>query len=225
MGTKPKRLYKTIPFHHAVQLLTTGKLYLARPDTWADPYENRLKHVDFKRIYAQCWCGNAVSDAMWRIYSSDHLGVRISTTVDKLREALIRDKDVKQIKGWGAWVKYKTNLELDEITTDLKRQWKQDKKDIVDCSKILKYKRTAYSHEKEFRIVIIDKSEQFKAENAGFTIDVNPHDLIDSILVDPRAPKELADSLVFYFKRKLKFAKTCHQSVLYRAPADVCVDE
>lgn len=218
------RLYKTIKFHHAVQLFETGKLYLARPETWEDPYETRLKHEDFNRVYAQCWCGSGVSDAMWRIYSADHLGVRIGTSTKKLRKALEAGAKHRGINCWAKSFDYLSPADLATKSKELASTWKKNGASILECSEILRYKREAYKHENEFRVVLIDNSRNYSLHNKGLQIDVDPFALIDSILIDPRAPKELADALVHYFKTKIGFKRKCQQSVLYKRPLDLNIN-
>ncbi len=212
------RLYKTIKFHHAVQLFQTGKLYLARPESWEDPYETRLTHKDFKRVYAQCWCGSGVSDAMWRIYSPDHLGIRIGTSTKKLRAEIAQGTKDKLIEIKSREVDYLAPYDLNEKTKSMMSSWKKGNSSISECSEILFMKRKAYEHEDEFRVIAIDQSDRFDEKNGGLFIDVDPFKLIDSILIDPRAPKELSDALVHYFSTKIGFKKKCKQSVLYRKP-------
>lgn len=44
----------------------------------------RIRHTKSSALFAQCWSKVAESDAMWRIYSQNGLGVRVGTTNKKL---------------------------------------------------------------------------------------------------------------------------------------------
>lgn len=75
-----KYLYRIMRFDHAVQVLK-GALYFSHPSQWEDPYETHVKHSYDHAIFAQCWTTASMSDAMWRIYSPNFLGVRLRTRV------------------------------------------------------------------------------------------------------------------------------------------------
>lgn len=213
MKNSAGRLYRIISFQHAVQLFEKKELYFSHPSKWEDPYETRLIHKENHKVFAQCWCSNGVSDAMWRIYSPNHLGIRISTSTKKLKLALeknitgskrkIRMGDVSYMSQSGV------NIKAREIFKELQKDF-----DIMKSTDLLFMKRWPYEHESEYRVVVIDE----RPESSGITVSINPTHLIDSILIDPRAPKELADALVFYFKEKIGYKKKCEKSRLYKTP-------
>ena len=58
----------------------------------------------------------------------------------------------------------------------------------------------------------------------GVKIKVNPHKLIDNILLDPRAPKELAAAFAFYFTEKLEYRQRVAPSVLYKSQTPLIVE-
>ena len=78
-------LYRIMDFHRVVQMFEGEKFHFSHPSTWDDPYEKFIKHHLSHALFAQCWSRAYSSDAMWRIYSPHGLGVRISTTEEKLR--------------------------------------------------------------------------------------------------------------------------------------------
>ncbi|WP_210456097.1 DUF2971 domain-containing protein [Pantoea ananatis] len=214
------RLYRIISFEHAVQIFEKGELFFSHPSNWEDPYETRLIHKENHKIFAQCWCTNGVSDAMWRIYSPNHLGIRISTSTKKLRAALekgiigsqkkVRMSDVSYMS------QYTLNFESKKTMEELKNDF-----DIIKSTDFLFMKRAPYEHESEYRVVVIDEKPP---KGNGVTISINPHQLIDSILIDPRAPKELAEALVFYFKQKIGYTRRCEKSKLYKMPSPLVIE-
>ncbi|WP_139530365.1 DUF2971 domain-containing protein [Klebsiella michiganensis] len=213
MKNSAGRLYRIISFQHAVQIFEKKELYFSHPSKWEDPYETRLIHKENHKIFAQCWCSNGVSDAMWRIYSPNHLGIRISTSTKKLRTALedsiigsgrkLRMGDVTYMSQSGV------NVKSREVIRELKKEF-----DIMKSTDLLFMKRWPYEHESEYRVVVIDE----KPESMGISININPIQLIDSILIDPRAPDELANALIFYFKEKIGYKRKCEKSRLYKIP-------
>lgn len=88
---------------------------------------------------------------------------------------------------------------------------------------VLFLKREAFDHESEYRAVIYSPEATKVRAQKGIKIPVDPHQLIDSILLDPRATDELASAFSFYFKEKLKFTKRVQQSVLYKSPTPFVV--
>jgi hypothetical protein len=219
MKNSPGRLYRIISFQHAVQIFERKELCFSHPSNWEDPYETRLIHRENHKVFAQCWCSNGVSDAMWRIYSPNHLGIRISTSPKKLRTALENGINGSEKKIRMDDVSYMSqsslNIKSRKITEELKRDF-----DIMKSTDLLFMKRWPYEHESEYRVVVID---QQPPEGSGVTISINPNQVIDSILIDPRAPKELADALVFYFKEKIGYKRKCEKSRLYKTPIPLIV--
>ena len=216
-GISAGRLYRILDFSRAVQIFESESLYFAHPQTWDDPYEARVEHQSSHALFAQCWCQLGVSDAMWRIYSPNRMGVRISTTTKKL-SAAVRATTRPLGYGWEAGpVKYLSqrdlNLRVREIAGSL-----QQKFDLATAVKVLYMKREAFTHESEWRATIYCPDVDRARVQKGVSVAVNPHKVIDSILLDPRAPQELVDAFIYYFQEKLKFKGRVKRSVLYKSP-------
>jgi len=217
------RLYRILSFDQAVQIFESEELHLAHPSTWEDPYEVRLQHEASHKLFGQCWCTRGVSDAMWRIYSPNHLGVRISTSTRKLKAALA--SGAKSMGGTLRLgdVEYKNqhdiNLEMRAIQSEL--QIKFSTKRAMDA---LFLKREAFDHEAECRAIVHLPNASEENMRDGVKIKVNPHKLIDNILLDPRAPKELAAAFAFYFTEKLDYKQRVAPSVLYKSQTPLIVE-
>lgn len=97
--------------------------------------------------------------------------------------------------------------------------------DISKTIELLYVKREAFDHEAEYRVVLTDHGAEPEQITKGFRVAINPTQLIDSILIDPRAPDELAAALGYYFKEKLGFKKRVQRSVLYKTPAPLVVEQ
>ncbi|MCR8930408.1 MULTISPECIES: DUF2971 domain-containing protein [unclassified Pseudomonas] len=220
----PKRLYRILDFTRVVQIFERGELYFANPSKWDDPYERRISHSRSHALFAQCWCQLGISDAMWRIYSQNGMGVRISTTDKKLNAAVktfVRDKGYRFRLGE---VDYKSqadlNFEARKIAAELRENFK-----IKRAVDILYMKREAFRHESEWRATIFCPDEKRVNAKDGIAVKIDPHKLIDRILLDPRAPGELVDAFKFYFEKKLGFKGTVIRSVLYKSPKPLEVDD
>ncbi|MCV4267289.1 DUF2971 domain-containing protein [Pseudomonas capsici] len=220
---EPHKLYRIMDFTRVVQIFESKTLYFAHPNTWDDPYEQMLKHPMDHAIFAQCWGRLGISDAMWRIYSKNGMGVRISTSPAKLRTTIKESTRAHGLKYRLKPVKYKSQLTL-------RNEAKKIEADLKECYTVpravdmLYMKRDAFRHETEWRATIYSASEDRKIQKSGITISVDPHYLIDNILLDPRAPDELISAFKFYFEKKIKFTGKITRSVLYKTPKIINVD-
>lgn len=208
-------LYRIVSFDRVVQLLKTNELYFAHPSSWKDPYERSLIHQDSQRLFAQCWCRKAVSDAMWRIYSSNSLGVRIGTTHAQLEAILSQAKAPQGISFKIQKVKYLYQEELDFELQRIEKSLRA-KHSVSTAMSQLFLKRRAFSHESETRAVIYTSTAQQQGRNA-FVVKVDARNLINSIWIDPRAPQEYVDAFTSYLTKEIKFKGTVKKSSLYAA--------
>jgi hypothetical protein len=159
-------LYRIIRFDRLVQMLQTDEWYFAHPSSWEDPYETLIKNSLSNAMFAQCWCRKGVSDAMWRIYSSDKLGVRIRTTKQRLELALLKEASARGLGARISTVKYLNELEYafraETIGLNMKKGFT-----FVRASAQLFLKRLAFEHEFETRVVVFDPTLPLAAkENA-----------------------------------------------------------
>lgn len=111
-------LYRILDFFAAADIINNSRLMFSRADTfldknegvdillrqlefththacvnmgWTDPESAHKKHEQLKcGYYMSCWTQTRESVALWlwSLYSKDHCGVRVSTTVGKLYVAL-----------------------------------------------------------------------------------------------------------------------------------------
>jgi len=211
------RLYRILSFDRAVQIFEKGELHFAQPSTWPDPYEVSLAHSNSHKLFGQCWGTRGVSDAMWRIYSSNHLGVRISTSTRKLKQAIASELSKR---GFELRMQNVAYLSPHELRGEVSRISKElaNEFNVQRAMDVLFLKRAAFDYETEYRVVIYCPEATKVKARQGIKIQVDPHQLIDSVLLDPRAPDELVAALSFYFKGKLEFTKRVQRSVLYKPP-------
>ena len=221
---RASNLYRIASFDRAVDILTSRKLYFAHPSTWDDPYEWVLKHDRAKAIFAQCWCRKALSDAMWRIYSPNGLGVRVGTTRQRLHTALSAAKESRKINFKIQNVEYLYQEELDDELQRAKDNLAANYT-FANAVEPLFLKRKAFDHEKEARVVVYDPTCLENGNTKGITIDIEPFDVITSIWIDPRAPAAYVDAYKFYLKKKLGFPGTVEKSRLYLVPNQLSIEQ
>lgn len=219
-----RRLYRILDFTRVVQIFEKKELYFANPESWDDPYEKRIKHSKSRAVFAQCWSSAPISDAMWRIYSQNGMGVRISTTNNKLSSVLKSSAKQKNYQFRVASVRYESldelNAEANKIGEDLNENFRISR--AIDA---LYMKRQAFDHEKEWRAILYSKSAKPSQELKAFTVPVEPHNFIDRILLDPRAPDELVRAFKFFFQKNLGFEGNVQRSALYKSPEQIEIEE
>ena len=229
-NSKETYLYRIMPLCHFLQMLDTKKLYLPRVLQWEDPYELFLfrqhfmdsakKEVDVlsqaSRIYGQCWSSVRKSDALWRIYSPDRLGVQIKTSVEKLN-SLIEPQIGNGLYLRLGQVEYVSEKYLNNWITTLKTP--MDNANLVNS---LFIKRDSFSHEKEYRLIawLADVDENNKLvvccpDHIDLSID-DPLQIIYEVGLDPRLTKEEAELLKNAIALRLGSKCRVSQSTLYK---------
>lgn len=84
------------------------------------------------------------------------------------------------------------------------------------AAKTLFFKRDAFSHESEARVVIYPNRIVKRMEFArGFRVPIDPNELIRVVLVDPRAPDAYVDAYKHYLQSKLGYRRNVLKSMLY----------
>lgn len=226
--SKETYLYRIMPLSHFLQMLDSQKMYLPRVSQWEDPYELFLFKQHFvnstgqeidvlsqaSRIYGQCWSSVRKSDALWRIYSQDHLGVQIKTSVEKLN-LLIEQQIGKGLFLRLEQVKYMSEKDLSDWIASLKTPMNS----VQDS---LFIKRDSFSHEKEYRLIawLADVDENNKPvaccpDHIDLSID-DPLQIIYEVNLDPRLTKEEAELLKNAIALRLGGKCRISQSTLYK---------
>lgn len=230
---KDKPIFRFLSVNRLFQLFETHRNFLVSPKLWEDPFENyimsattELKREDEKgscvgfrdNFYGQCWTQTRESDAMWRIYSPNKNGARITTTPRKLLHSLYSFSG-NQIQDYSCFlgkVNYYTTTKLKEFLDKNVTEWVYFDPTGQGLAQSLLFKRKAFEHENEIRLLFNSK---FKGEKdpSFYPYSFNPLELIDDIVFDPRI--EYSE-----FKRhkknliQLRFEKKIVKSTLYDVP-------
>jgi hypothetical protein len=207
-------LYRILDFHRVVQLFEDRELHFSHPSIWQDPYETKLRHRFADRVFAQCWCTHGVSDAMWRIYSPNSLGVRIRTSRFKLEQTLRAARLEQRFDYRIKKVKYMRetdlNYQVEAIADELAQNFS-----LTNALEPLFLKRLPFKHETELRAVLFVKNGISVDPKLGFKVPVEPHMFMESILVDPRAPDEFVRMYRHHLESQYQFAGRVQKSSLY----------
>lgn len=229
-----KPIYRIFSFSRLEEIFNEKKLTLVKPKKWDDPFENfilnsigtlsdgREFQISFREhYYGQCWSLTKESDAMWRIYSQDKDGVKVKTTIRKLFTPLFQvggqfrdiDKTIYNLSTFIGKVKYQGTNKLLTMLKDEKRMSGKifDQSGWGQASTFF-FKRVAFRHENEVRIIYNPENNN---QDDIFKFDIDPIDLFDEIVFDPRMKEELYQEQ----KSKLKshgYNKKVIQSGLYK---------
>ena len=202
-----KKIYRILRYDRFKDFIKDEELVLFRPEKWDDPYENFFlkndainkdgKIVSLEKVskdwYGNCWTLKEESDAMWRIYAKEKNGIRITTTVDKLFNAIYNVSNYPSafLQFFIGEVQYG---ELSDINKILENTFQDvaSSGDNKGFAKTFLIKREAFSHEKEVRILAHKLQEDYEDNNEQdlwkFKIKIKDL-LIDDICLDPRFTK------------------------------------
>jgi hypothetical protein len=207
----------------------SNKLHFTRGDQFEDKFEGAFTEAlkarisnaymknginftfdEFKkklheRVFLNCWHASIDdSMAMWSIYGKSTSAVAITTTVDKLAQAIknqnlshhVYIKKVKYIK-----------------------HWRNPKLSISPYSNIFSYKVKAFEFEKEVRVIIDRLEEDFENEirEKDIKVQVSQSDLLRSIVVSPESP-DWFYHLVVGVAKKFGVTAPIHRSKLAFPP-------
>ncbi len=224
---KDKPIFRVISIKRLYELITKRENVLVSPKKWDDPFENFIMNatgeldsgemfsIGFRdNFFGQCWTKTRESDAMWRIYSSDKKGVRITTTPRKLLKSLYDSADeFKDISCFIGNVNYYTTPKLKVLLDNHASDWILDSTGSGQAQTLL-FKRNAFKHENEIRIIF---NGQGKIRGDLYPIKIDPFDFIDDIVFDPQIQysefKKEKEKL-----KKLGFKKRIVKSILYQSP-------
>lgn len=210
-----------------LSIIKSNSLTLVRPKKWDDPFENFILRASASvyssrgmwrdssnLVYGQCWSEHFETDAMWRIYSPLKDGVKISTTAFKLRNALAKEVLNESESAFIGKVDYLSQKALSGL---IETAWRFNTSKLHGraLAETLLYKRVEFKHEKEVRLIYCAPDDLPDADIFSFSI--NPIELIDSIIFDPRMDKEVAEVYMAYLKNA-GFKCIIKQSTLYEIP-------
>lgn len=224
-----QRLYRILPLERLIQIFENREITLLSPTMWEDPFEAlwlRLiygaEQIESRcRVFGLCLSVEARSDALWRIYSPGKLGIRIRTTRERLKRNLENANEIASANTFIKCVTYLDDIALAGKAAALKRSGGSM---FAPLSPLIAdawmYKRRAYRHEREARLMCVFPNRAHESQVLKISID--PHDFIESIHMDPRAPDDVVATLRSHLARSLNFdASRIRRSALYTLPRKI----
>jgi hypothetical protein len=197
-------VWKYLDLSKFLDLLLSRKLFMSRSDKFEDQYEGTFSEPTFEeikklsennpefldyykskreKVIISSWHINEYeSFAMWQIFTQNSEGLAIQSTVKRLQDALIPEKNYSQYIGEVNYIDYKKEYIPFE-----------------DTFFPFLFKRKSFQYEREVRI-ISDISSNDITINDGLKIDVDINQLIEKIYIHPKSEnwyKKLVIELVY----------------------------
>lgn len=227
-------IYRIFPLNRLLDLFNSKMNTLIKPKMWDDPFENVLfkqkallntgEPVDFTKIhdsfYGQCWTINQnETDALWRIYSPNKDGIRVKTTIDRLFDSFYNiECESAYMKYFIGQIIYRSKEEIKEFfeESDTVNGILRDTS-IKSAVSTLLIKRKEFSHENEVRLLYSTLFENVITSKDIFQYKIEPNELFDELLFDPRFDKNIYTCVKAELNR-LGFYRSILQSDLYDPP-------
>ena len=151
-------IYRYMKAEHLAEWFDKKTIRMANPETWDDPFEKFMREAIFAQkipqdhengeIFGLCFSKNGASDALWKIYSPTGQGLRICTTIGKLRSQLAISPQLTPGRTFIGKVNY-TNGEGIKATADSIRQRGPKKSSMRLIAKAMMEKRVPLKFEEE----------------------------------------------------------------------------
>ncbi len=201
-------VWKYLDLSKFLDLLLSKKLFMSRSDKFEDQYEGTFSEPTFEeikklsinnpdflsyykthreKVAVSSWHINEYeSFAMWQIFTQNSEGLAIQSTVKRLQDALIPEKNYKQYIGEVNYIDYKKEY----IPFD-------------DFFFPFLFKRKSFQYEREVRI-ITDVTDSYIKLNDGLKINVDITQLIEKIYIHPKS-ENWYKNLVIQLVKQLGF--------------------
>jgi hypothetical protein len=221
--SKNNVLWRYMDLAKFIDLLESESLYLCRADKFSDKFEgsftqsvkelietaykdnniqytyNEFKNKLRERVYINCW-HKSIDDsmAMWGLYGKQTNALAITTTVGRLNNEIINSD----------YINYMYIRKVNYI-----KHWHDPEVSISPYSNIFSYKVTAYSYEKEVRVILdlFNQKHNISRTVEGFTVPINLNDLLRSIVISPEAPEwfyQLIQKIVLKYELSTKVKRS-----------------
>ena len=208
------RVFRIISLARLYELFEQKRNALVSPRKWDDPFENFILNsatVPRGGWFGQCRTRQRASDAMWRIYSPDKKAVRIRSTATRLLASLT--PSTSEGRGFIGTVRYLPKRALMQFAHQAVSS--AFLRNYANAARTLLVKRPAFRHEAEVRLL-------FHKHNGGksevFYYQVDPHALIDQLMLDPRLSYREFAAAKTELLRRTGYTGVVKRSLLYAPP-------
>lgn len=207
LGRSRRTYYRYATLPEVLQLMSSGIISFSDPRVWPDKYERYGMASLFdaggkfegSSVFAKCFSGSYSSEALWRIYGADGPVIRYGYALDDLLKQLANATSSSLERIFVAKVQYVSPSEVRRVIA----RAESAKTDPDIAAQALFYKRKAFDHESELRVVLTGGADVRGSKSmqlVGFD-----RALVTRVLIDPYIPEWQADVLIDLFKKTLRF--------------------
>lgn len=232
------KIWRYMSLSKFLQLLQSRGLFFSRSDQFEDPFEGTKSRFDIQnmkqlykkafpekfhefedlfnigvqkeirqnfkeKVFISCWHMNdSESEGMWKLYGNNRENIAIQTTYNKLREIAASSSYSNISIGMVNYVAY--NTQIHSIDNNI-------------CIPFF-YKRDAFRHEQEVRMVILNL--EVGECSKGLLVPVDLSKFIDNIYVSPLASPWFLEVVKDICKKYELTSDSVRQSDLLNDPLD-----
>lgn len=224
-------VYRITTVDRVKDLFSSGLNTLVKPRMWDDPFENFIlgSRVQLKsgqiirydlheRMYGQCWTFHKSSDAMWRIYAPAKNGVRLRSRISSLARQFFNahPSNYSEAQCCIGRVLYLNSRKMKEAANST---FDDAGIGVDKLFGSLLVKRVAFSHERELRLLYCELNDADMNNNL-YSYHLEPHEMIDQMMLDPRLSLDEAESLKSEIRSATGFCGPIMRSLLYTPPRE-----
>ena len=211
IGLDDALLWRYLDLPKFLHLIQTGKIHFARLKDFDDPYEgypsimkylalqqgaDRQKTISRRlNVVVNCWCWSELeSPAMWALYGKNNNGIAVLTTYRKLVSVMPNSVFVGFVHYLDFFDPREYVDRLDEFVDNYETVESHHLRPVL-------YKRQEFSHEEEVRAFSTDflleqeSDKRVAMAHNGWTLEIDPIQLIDSIYIQPKASPLLVENV------------------------------
>jgi hypothetical protein len=182
-------VYHYLEYPHALSIFSEGRLRLANPMGWSDPYEQWWCKTVFDRpgplretsAYVLCWSRSRYDEPAWRMVGFQRTNPIIRIRC-RLRDLLAAANTLAERRA-GSFFAGKVCYEREE---DLRRRASSvpagEKKEVTRAAaSLLLHKRNAFRFEKEVRALWLDREPQ----NTALYLPIDAKSVVKQVMCSP----------------------------------------
>lgn len=196
-----------------------------------------IRESRFVKIFGQCWTMRDESDALWRKYAPNNDGVRVRTTPNKMKEVIAKGNreydDGSRYSTFQGTVVYLSHEKVEDYVREAIIELGMLRRDSNFTYSVLPLltKRLFFSHESEYRFLVVFNKKQIMREpeilnNDLLKLPFDPNELFDEIVLAPSINPGIPDVSDVYEEilRNLGYRNEIRKSKAYDPPAPPSTD-
>jgi hypothetical protein len=199
-------VYHYLEYPHALSIFSEGRLRLADPTRWADPYEHWWHKTVFERpgplhqtsVYALCWSRSRYDEPAWRMAGFQRTNpiIRIRCRVRDILAAASTLAEQRPGAFFAGKVCYEPEEKLQQRASSVPAG---EIKDVTRVAAgLMLRKRNAFRFEKEVRALWLDREPQ----GTALYLPIDASAVVKQVMCSPHAHPEQRAKIQQEFKER-----------------------